>query len=232
MTRSLLIISGSSRGIGKAVAELFTENGWSIWGIARSDAGCAYERHFTFDLGCPDIGELVAELKQALEGQQWSRIALVHNAFSYYKDSIDAPDLAAFNVAANVALKSPMAINAAVKPYMNSGSSIIYIGSTLAHKAVAGCAGYVTLKHAVAGLAKATCQDLAKSGIHSCCVHPGFTRTEMLSSHISDEQAITDNLCIERLLAPSEVAEMVWFCQQHPMVNGAGIDVNLGQIEK
>eukprot|EP01043_Picozoa_sp_COSAG02_P056833 COSAG02_NODE_6801_length_3352_cov_170.007378_3_plen_92_part_00 len=52
-----------------------------------------------------------------------------------------------------------------------------FVGSTLSEKAVANTASYVTAKHAMVGLMRATCQDLAAAAapVHTALVCPGFT---------------------------------------------------------
>jgi 3-oxoacyl-[acyl-carrier protein] reductase len=120
-------------------------------------------------------------------------------------------------------------------PLMKPGSSVIYIGSTLSEKAVGKTASYVTTKHAVAGLMKATCQDLIHTGIHTCCICPGFTHTEMLQARIDHDPAIlafaTSKQVLGRLVEPQEIADVVWFCALHPVMNGAMVHANLGQVE-
>src|SRR6185503_9724614 len=101
-------------------------------------------------------------------------------------------------------------------PAMKTSSSIIYIGSTLGEIGVPNCCAYVTSKHAVIGLMRSTCQDLAGTGIHSACVCPGFTDTEMLRAHVGHSkeilQAIANGITQKRLIQPDEIARTVYFC--------------------
>jgi 3-oxoacyl-[acyl-carrier protein] reductase len=83
---------------------------------------------------------------------------------------------------------------------------------------------------------KATCQDLAGSGIHTACVCPGFTDTEMLREHIGNNEEIIKSLesiiCAGRLVKTEEMAEMIYFCSNNPVINGSVIHANLGNIER
>jgi NAD(P)-dependent dehydrogenase (short-subunit alcohol dehydrogenase family) len=117
---------------------------------------------------------------------------------------------------------------------MKAGSAVIYVGSTLGEKAVAGAASYVTSKHATIGLMRATCQDLAGRGVHTACVCPGFTDTEMLRAHVGDEgaTAVAAFSAFGRLITPEEIAETVVWAATHPVVNGAVLHANLGQVER
>jgi NAD(P)-dependent dehydrogenase (short-subunit alcohol dehydrogenase family) len=118
---------------------------------------------------------------------------------------------------------------------MAPGSSIIYIGSTLSEKAVANSYSYVTSKHAVVGMMRATCQDLANTGIHTVCVCPGFTDTEMLRTHVGEDADILKHIAalstFNRLVTPEEIATAIQFAGQNPVLNGAVMHTNLGQIE-
>src|SRR5690606_638718 len=105
---------------------------------------------------------------------------------------------------------APSRLNQLVLPYLTPNSAIIYVGSTLSEKAVANSASYVTSKHAIAGLMKATCQDLAASGIHTACVCPGITDTDMLRQRAHHDPAILQQLAAiqtaNRLVSPTEIA--------------------------
>ncbi len=121
-------------------------------------------------------------------------------------------------------------------PLMGAGSSIVYVGSTLGEKAVAGSCAYVVSKHAQIGLMRATCQDLAGRGIHTACVCPGFTDTEMLRAHVGHAsevlEALAGGVTFGRLIEPEEIARTIRFCAQNAVINGAVIHANLGQVER
>jgi len=160
---------------------------------------------------------------------------LVHNAAMMTKETVS--DISA-DILRNVLQLNVVAaaeLNTLVLPRMKQGSSIIYISSTLGQKAVANTHAYVVSKHAVIGQMRATCQDLAGSMIHTAAICPGFTETEMLSEHLGANpeiyQQITANIAHRRLAQPSEIAATIWFASQNPVINGAVLDANLGQIE-
>ncbi len=81
---------------------------------------------------------------------------------------------------------------------------------------------------------RATCQDLAGEKIHTACVCPGFTDTEMLREHIPEDvmPAIQEMSAYERLITPEEIAEALFWASQNPIINGSLIHANLGQIER
>ena len=112
---------------------------------------------------------------------------------------------------------------------------MIYVGSTLSEKAVSGAFSYVVSKHAQLGLMRATCQDLMGKGIHTALVCPGFTDTEMLRTHLGNDEdtlrAIGGGNSFGRLVAADEIAELIVWAHAHPVINGTVVHANLGQRE-
>ena len=71
------------------------------------------------------------------------------------------------------------------------------------------------------GMMRASCQDLAGTGIHTACICPGFTNTEMLRAHVGESeetlQAIGGLSTFGRLIEPSEIADTIVFCAENPV---------------
>jgi NAD(P)-dependent dehydrogenase (short-subunit alcohol dehydrogenase family) len=235
----VLIITGASRGIGNSVASTFINDGWQVLNLSRHPCSIEQVTNHACDLSVPGWEIAASSTLQAFLASEnkdkQAKICLVHNAACLEKDSVDTIDPAHLRHIFEVNLVAPTILNRLVLPYMQSGSAIIYIGSTLSEKAVSGAFSYVTSKHAIAGIMRATCQDLAGTGIHTVCVCPGFTDTPMLLEHLQHDkhvlQQITAQVTAKRLIQPQEIAECVLFCAEHSVLNGAMIHANLGQIE-
>jgi len=233
---SLAIITGASRGIGRAAAAEFVEAGWDLLTLSRSECTVAGVRHRPTDLLAPGwMGELQAWLATEVGGTP-QQVCLVHNAAMMVKDTALEMDLEGLRQTLELNVVVPAALNRVFRSRMAPGSSILYIGSTLSEKAVAGTASYVSSKHALAGLMKATCQDLAGTGVHTACICPGFTATEMLLTHIGEDlqaRAMIESMStMDRLIEPAEIARTVRFCAENPVINGAVLHANLGQLER
>ena len=229
-----LVISGASRGIGLATAQLFADAGWRVINVSRRPAPLAGVLHAPVDLGRRDWRAHHAEsLRELVRGS--TRIALVHCAGMLTKDSLRDLEADTLHDALQVNVVAALELDQVLLPLMPSGSSIVYVGSTLGEKAVAGACAYVVSKHALIGLMRSTCQDLVGSGIHTACVCPGFTDTEMLRAHVGESaevlQALGSGIAYGRLIQPQEIAAVIRFCVLNAVVNGAVIHANLGQIE-
>lgn len=229
-----LIITGASKGIGLETARRFADLGYRVLNISRTPAPDDRIENHNIDLSMSDCGSQLAELFDLM--LETGEICLIHNAAKLVGDRVGETDTDALQEILNINVVAANTINTLVIPKMAAGSSIIYVGSTLGEKAVPGAHSYVVSKHAIIGMMRATCQDLAGRGIHTACVCPGFTDTEMLRAHLGEDasviEAIAGNCTFDRLITPGEIAATLEFAATNPVINGAVIHANLGQVER
>ncbi|MBK1642275.1 short-chain dehydrogenase [Chromatium okenii] len=231
---NVLMITGASSGIGLAIAQRFSNNGWRVINISRRSCPVAAV-NLSCDLTQPDA--LFAHhdaLTNALTTA--TKICLVHNAAVMHLHRIDQLPSADLRSVLELNIIAANQLNQIVIPLLPPTSSVIYIGSTLAEKAVPGVASYVIAKHALVGMMRATCQDFAGRGIHTCMICPGFTNTPQLHAVIGDNADMLTGIkalsAFERLIEPEEIAATVAFAATAPVLNGAVIHANLGQRER
>jgi NAD(P)-dependent dehydrogenase (short-subunit alcohol dehydrogenase family) len=227
-----LLITGASAGIGLHTAQRFVAEGYTVVNLSRRRCPLDTVNHVNCDLAVAGFLErLSPQLTPLL--QQAEQIVLIHNAARMNNDSAVETPSNVFRETLEVNLVAPNSLNYYVIPFMRPGSSVLYVGSTLAEKAVPGSYTYVVSKHAMIGMMRATCQDLAGREIHTACICPGFTDTEMLRSHVPDEamDAVKSMSAFERLINPDEIAECLYWSASNPVINGSVLHANLGQIE-
>ena len=228
------IITGASVGIGKAAAARFIADGYSVYNLSRRACDVEGVNNIACDLADESaIAAALDTLREAVDNSD--TVALVHNACQMRKDSAQgcaSEDLQAVLQTNVVAANS---LNQTLLPLLPNGSSVLYIGSTLSEKAVGGSFSYVISKHAVVGMMRATCQDLMGRGIHTACICPGFTDTEMLRSHLGNDPAVIDSIAglnsFNRLIDPDEIASLIVYAHNNPVINGSVIHAHLGQKE-
>jgi NAD(P)-dependent dehydrogenase (short-subunit alcohol dehydrogenase family) len=153
-------------------------------------------------------------------------ITIIHNASTHHQDTIHTLDHVQMTEALNLSVVSPCILTRSLIGQMKSGSSIIFIGSTLSEKAVKDRVSYVTAKHATVGIMRSYTQELFGTGIHTACICPGFTDTPMLRAAMSQPPAtqasselsqdarnfIHNFVSVRRLLSPEEVCLLLCMC--------------------
>lgn len=233
--QKVLVITGGSKGIGHATCNLFLEQGWRVINLSRTPSRLADVEQLQVDLCDPQWPERHgADLLERVGSPD--RVCVIHNAGLMLKDSTPTVTTEGLQRALQVNVITPTQLTRLLLPSMKPGSSVIYVSSTLGEKAVPGTCSYVISKHATVGAMRSACQDLAGTGIHTACVCPGFTDTEMLRAHLGNDQTVLDSIAggvtFGRLIEALEIADTLWFCAGNPVINGAVIHANLGQIER
>lgn len=227
------IITGASRGIGYSTARSFAEQGWRIINLSRSKLSEFGAHNIAVDLASASWETACKEPLLALLNDA-ERICLVHNAGRALGGSVFEATPEDLQATLQINLLTPFRLSQVARPLLKPGSSILFVGSTLADKAVAGYSPYIISKHALLGLMRSTCQDLIGTGVHTACICPGFVDTPMLRERCDDVVLgkIRKQIALGRLLDPDEIARLLLFCAENPAVNGSVLHANLGQVER
>jgi 3-oxoacyl-[acyl-carrier protein] reductase len=228
-----LLITGASAGIGLHTASLFLDQGYVVINLSRRRCPLDKVIHVGCDLAQPDFMDDIAQtLLPSLERS--TQTVLIHNASKLANDSSLETPSSQLRAIMEVNVVAPNSLNTFVVPFLRAGSSILFVASTLAEKAVPGSFTYVTSKHAQIGMMRSLTQDLAGRGIHTAAICPGFTDTEMLRQHVPAEamDTVRRMSAFERLISPDEIARTLLFVAENPVLNGAVLHANLGQVER
>jgi 3-oxoacyl-[acyl-carrier protein] reductase len=228
------IITGASVGIGCAAAKLFRADGYEVYNLSRRPCPVDGVHNISCDLSLDSSIESSCEQLSGLIAASDS-VALVHNACQMRKDSADQCASEALRDVLETNLVAVNSLNQHLLTTLPRSSSVLYIGSTLSEKAVAGSFSYVISKHALLGMMRASCQDLMNSGIHTALICPGFTNTEMLRTHLGNNSEVMQEIgamnSFNRLIEPGEIGELIHWAHLNPVINGAVLHANLGQKE-
>jgi len=228
------IITGASAGIGTATAQAFLDAGYRVFNLSRR--ACPLED--VTSLACDfahesSITACAEQLRAAIH--KHDSVSLIHNACQMRKDRAGDCSSANLREVLETNLVAINSLNQILLPSLPPTSSVLFIGSTLSEKAVAGAYSYVISKHALLGMMRATAQDLFGSGVHTALICPGFTDTEMLRTHLGHDSALMSTLAagnsFGRLVAPEEIAALLLWAHQNPVINGSVLHANLGQKE-
>ncbi|HVH97927.1 MAG TPA: SDR family oxidoreductase [Enhygromyxa sp.] len=229
--RPTVIVTGGSAGIGLAIVERFADLDYRVISLARRRCPVDTVESMLVDLGSSEaVAAALDKVRDRLPKR--SHVHMIHNAAAMPTDTATDFDSRVFERTFRLNVTTAAELNAGLIPHMKPGSSIVFIGSTLSEKGVPSRLSYVTSKHAVLGLMRATVQDLFGTGIHCMMVAPGFTDTAMLQQGPGLAQAVREMVSFGRLLEPEEVADIVVFGTRAPALNGAIVHANLGQRER
>lgn len=228
------IITGASAGIGTATAQAFINRGYRVVNVSRRS--CQVDGVINISCDFADGSNVEAAARELVRySANAETTCLVHNACQMRKDNTGDCHSSDFRTVLEINLVAANTLNQFLLPSLSATSSIIYVGSTLSEKAVANAFSYVVSKHALLGMMRATCQDLIGSGIHTACVCPGFTDTEMLREHLGQDLELMNQIGgangFGRLVTPEEIAGIIEWAHLNPVINGAVLHGNLGQIE-
>lgn len=230
----LAIITGASSGIGLATARLFLDHHYEVINLSRRRCPDSRVTSVKIDLSSAILAtKLKRTLMAQLDLSAPREIHLIHNAAKLHSDSAVNTEDDRLHEVMQVNVLAPNTLNRLLIPHMAAGSSIVLVGSTLAEKAVANVFSYVASKHALVGMTRALCQDLAGTEVHVSCICPGFTDTEMLRSRIPEEHLndVARLSTFHRIIQPEEIAQTIFWATQNPVINGSVIHANLGQKE-
>lgn len=220
MSRKIVLVTGASRGIGRAIAERFANDGHFVIGTATSEKGVETIEEYLEESGgigrvldvCDD--EAIDKLFEEIDSVYGSVNVLVNNA-GITKDGLlmrmkdeDWADVIDTNLTA-VYRTSRRAVRGMMKARFGR---IINITSVVGQMGNAGQTNYASSKAGVEGFTRALAREIGSRGVTVNCVAPGFVETDMTEE--LDERLLNsmlDAVPVGRMGQPHEIAAAVAF---------------------
>ena len=198
------VVTGTSSGIGQAIAQRLLDDGWRVTGFDLTPASI---HAAAFHAVSVDLTDAKARL-DAIDATS-DVTALVHAAGIMRGGRLGSLDLSASDLLWRVHVDAAIALADRVAPRLIEGGRILLIGSRAA-RGVANRSQYGATKAALVGLARSWAKELAPRGITVNVVAPAATDTAMLAD---PARAIVPPVMppIGRLIRPPEVAALVAF---------------------
>ncbi|MEH8020876.1 3-oxoacyl-ACP reductase FabG [Rheinheimera metallidurans] len=232
------LVTGASRGIGRAIAEQLAALGAQVVGTATSEKGAAAISSYLGDKGCGlvlNVGD-TASIEQCLEQikNQFGDIDILVNNAGITRDNLlmRMKDDEWFDII-QTNLTSVYRLSKAVMRSMMKKrfGRIINIGSVVGSMGNAGQTNYAAAKAGVLGFTKSLAREVASRGITVNAIAPGFIDTDM-TKELSEEQkeSIFGQVPANRLGKPEEIAATAAFLasNQAAYITGETIHVNGG----
>jgi 3-oxoacyl-[acyl-carrier protein] reductase len=236
------LVTGASRGIGKAIAEGLAVAGFQVVGTATTESGAAgISAALAGQAGCKGIvlnvtdGAALDAAVDAIVKEYGGLHVLVNNA-GITRDTLSMrmkdDD---WDAVIDTNLKAVFrACRAATKPMMRQRyGRIINITSVVGVSGNAGQANYAAAKAGVAGMTRSLARELGARNITVNCVAPGFIATDMTDGlPEAARTALLSSIPLGRLGRPDEVAQAVAFLAsaQAGYITGSELHVNGGMV--
>ncbi|RUO77618.1 3-oxoacyl-ACP reductase FabG [Idiomarina seosinensis] len=238
LTDKVALVTGASRGIGRAIAEALVAQGAFVVGTATSEEGAQSISAYLADKGqglalnVNDSEAMAASLKD-LEKAHGSIDILVNNAGITRDNLMMRMKDDEWDAVINTNLSAVFRVcKTVIRGMMKRRQGrIINISSVVGTTGNPGQVNYCAAKAGLVGFSKSLAKEVAGRGITVNCVAPGFIDTDMTKS-LTDEQkqTIFNGIPAERLGKPEEVAAAVSFLASPgaAYITGETIHVNGG----
>ena len=226
----VVVVTGGTRGIGRAVADRFAAAGDRVHALGRADCDVTDEAQVqvVFDrIGPVDVLVNNAGVSSSAD--------LAHTTLADWRSQIDVNATGAF-----------LCTRAVLGAMAERGNGrIVTVASTAAVAGARYTAAYTASKHAAVGLMRAVAAEVAGTGVTANAVCPAFVRTDMTLRSVERivartgrsageaEAAIAEMTPLRRLLEPEEVAFAVAFlaAPEAGAINGQTLILDGGGIQ-
>ncbi len=241
LSGAVALVTGASRGIGRAIGLVLGKRGATIVGTATTESGAENIRHYLKEAGIPGEGMVLnvtdpasvdAVIKQITA--QFGPVSLLVNNAGITRDNLllrlsedDWDQVVATNLTSVYRLSK-----AVLKGMMKARQGrIINIASVVGLSGNAGQVNYAAAKAGMIGFTKSLAQEMGSRAITVNCVAPGFIETDMTAALGEEQrQALLGRIALGRLGSPEEVAQAVAFLASSDAayITGETLNINGG----
>jgi len=240
------VVTGGSRGIGRAAVECFARLGSNVVvNYVRDEAAAAHVVSAAKAAGV-DALAVQADVSRADQGQRlidatierFGRIDfLVCNAGIWEGASVDQMSEEVWDRTMDLNLKGTWAVCRAAVPAMKRQKfgRIVIVSSTAGQRGEANVSNYAASKGGQIAFTKSLAAELGPFGINVNSVAPGWVYTDMCMDVFADEsfrKSIEDAIPVGRVAAPEDIAwPIVFLCSEWARhINGEILNVNGGSV--
>ena len=224
------LVTGASRGIGRAIAEALARHGARVIGTATTEEGARRIHGKVLDVRDPAQCDALVE---AVQKEHGDILVLVNNAAITRDNLALRMKDAEWDEVLETNLRSVFRLSRAVLRGMMKArwGRIINITSVVGAAGNPGQANYAAAKAGVVGMTKALARELGSRNITVNCIAPGFIDTDMTRAlPEASRAALLAQIPLGRLGAPEDVAAAVTYLASPGggYVTGAVLHVNGG----
>jgi len=239
--QKVALVTGASRGIGKAIAQRLSADGFIVVGTATSDGGAQGISDYLQELGNSGCGmtldvaniENVTQVVKAISEAYGAPLVLVNNAGITRDNLLMRMKPEEWGDVIDTNLNALYRVSKACLRGMTKArwGRVINITSVVGSMGNAGQSNYAATKAGAEGFSRALAKELGSRSVTINCVAPGFIDTDM-TRELSEGQkdAMLGQIPLGRLGAPEEIAALVGFlCSEAAgYITGETVHINGG----
>jgi Tropinone reductase 1 len=214
------LVTGGTRGIGRAIAGELSELGASVTVVARSQAEVDAAVRELGDRASGVAGDVTSAADRARivahARERGPLHVLVHNAGSNIRSRLIGYDDATIQDLIALNLTAPVLLSRDLHPQLRAagGASVIHVGSVAGFVALPTGVAYASAKAGLAQVARTLALEWASDGIRVNTVAPWYTRTPLVEPVLARPEALAAIVArtpLGRIAEPGEVATVVAF---------------------
>lgn len=218
-SNKVVVVVGSSKGIGKGVLETFTELGATVYGISRSNGVDITDKN-SIDIFFEPLSNIDF---------------LINVAGINFCKKIEDIEFDEWDAVLNTNLRSFYYLIKKSIPLMKAGSKIVNVSSIAGrNKSIVSGVHYTSSKAGIIGLTRQLAYELGPRGINVNCTCPSQTLTPMLKQSMNEQELndLTTTIPLGRLATVSDqVGPIVFLCSElSNYMTGSILDINGGQL--
>lgn len=234
------VVTGSTKGIGKAIAEkLINEGYYVVINYANDDLGRdalveefrAFEGRYCIIKNDFHNEEQLDKFVETITTQFGGIDVLVANAGITDRTKWEEMSMEQWNRVIHTNLTAPAFLTQKLGKKMNPGGSVLYIGSILGEYAHSLSIPYGVSKSGLHFLAKSLVKEYANRDITVNAICTGFTDTEWQKNKSEEQrERIQRKIALRRFAAPEEIASMAFELINNRYVTGAVVNIDGGYV--
>lgn len=230
-----VLITGVSKGIGRAIAELFLSEGYTVYGTFFNDRKQAQELVEKYNpekiklFGPFDFTNIenTREFLKSIKGEKFDSLIFNAGLFSS-NDDFNNFEFEDFVSVMNCNFYTPLLLTVNLKEQINNGGSIVVVSSNDAYYGAYSSMSYTISKAALLSLMKCLCVNFGSRNIRVNAVAPGAINTDM---NTTEQEYIAPYFTpVSRIGTPLDVARVVLFLasEKSNFINGENITIDGG----
>jgi 3-oxoacyl-[acyl-carrier protein] reductase len=227
MNKKKVLVTGGTRGIGKAISELFKKNDFDVYITGTGLPEKNTEKYFQVDFSNQESFE-----KFLINISLKKFDILINNVGTNIIKNQSDVSLSEWSEIIDINLKSIYFISQSILKNMQSGGKIVNLSSIFGVVSKEFRSLYSTTKFGINGLTKSLSLEYAHKNILINAISPGFTNTELTNKSLTKKQSseLKKQVPLNRFAEPSEIAELVFFLcsEKNSYITGQNIIIDGG----